>query len=102
MKNRQHEFIMRAFLESKIPLRIKENMTDFISIDADVGGYCTQLIKHKKKIECESKEIIPKSKKQKFSELINNASGSEKDEMIMYYRLIILVEAVLEQYMDNN
>ena len=67
-------------------------------IDSVIGGYCSQLIKQAKPIEIPSSEIISKTEKAAFSELINQSTGMEKDELVVYYRLAILVESILIQY----
>ena len=98
MKNKQHEYILRAFLNSSIPMVIRRNSPELMVIDSVVGGYCSQLIKRAKRIELPSSEIISKTEKAAFSELINQSTGMEKDELVVYYRLAILVESVLIQY----
>lgn len=55
-------------------------------------------MKRAKFIELQSSEIISKTEKVAFSKLINQSTGIEKDELVIYYRLVILVEAVLIQY----
>ena len=58
-----------------------------------------QLMGHRAKfIELPSSEIISKTEKAVFSELINQSTGMEKDELVVYYRLAILVESILIQY----
>ena len=63
-----------------------------------IGGYCAQLINRAKFIDLQSGELISKTEKAVFSKLINQSTGMEKDELVVYYRLAILVEAVLVQY----
>ena len=98
MKNKQHEYILKAFLESSIPTVMRRNFPELLAIDSVIGGWCTQLVKRKKSVELPSSEIISKTEKAVFSELINQSTGIEKDELVMYYRLAILVESVLIQY----
>lgn len=98
MKNKQHEYILKAYLESSIPTAIRQNSPELMFIDSVMGGYCTQLIKKGKYIELPSSGIISETEKAIFSELINQSTGTEKDELIVYYRLAILVESVLLQY----
>ena len=98
MKSKQHEYILKAFLNSSIPMVIRRNSPELMVIDSVVGGYCSQLIKRDKRIELPSSEIISKTEKAAFSELINQSTGMEKDELVVYYRLAILVESVLIQY----
>ena len=98
MKNKQHEYILKAFLESSIPTIVRRSSPELMAIDSVIGGYCTQLIRRAKFIELPSNEIISKNIKSAFSELINQSTGIEKDELIVYYRLAILVESILIQY----
>ena len=98
MKSKQHEYILKAFLNSSIPMVIRRNSPELMVIDSVVGGYCSQLINRAKFIELPSSEIISKAEKAAFSELINQSTGMEKDELVVYYRLAILVESILIQY----
>ena len=98
MKNKQHEYIIRAFLKSAIPSSIKENATQLIMLDAYIGGYCTQLISNRTNIKLHTNSIISSEEKEIFSRLINKSDGKQKSELIIYYRLMVLVEAVLLEY----
>lgn len=98
MKNKQHGYILKAFLESRIPTVVRRSSPELMAIDSIIGGYCTQLIKGAKFVEFPSSEIISKTEKAAFSQLINQSTGTEKDELIVYYRLAILVESILTQY----
>lgn len=81
---------------------IRRNSPDLMVIDSVIGGYCSQLIHRAKFIELPSSEIISKTEKAAFSELINQSTGMEKDELVVYYRLAMLVEAVLFQYQKQT
>ena len=98
MKSKQHEYILKAFLNSSVPMVIRRNSPEFMIIDSVIGGYCSQLINRAKFIKLPSSEIISKTEKAAFSELINQSTGMEKDELVVYYRLAILVESILIQY----
>lgn len=98
MKNKQHKYILKAFLESRIPAKIRLNAPELIAIDSIIGGCCTQLLKQSKFIEFPADTIISKDDKKVFSELINQSEGMEKDELVIYYRLAILAESILIQY----
>lgn len=52
----------------------------------------------KKYIELSSNEIISSDVKREFSKLINSTFENEKEEIIIYYRLLVLVESILVQY----
>lgn len=98
MKNKQHEYILKAFLESSVPMVMRRCSPELMDIDSIIGGYCTQLLKRVKFVEFPSNEIISKAEKAIFSKLINQSTGMEKDELVVYYRLAILVESILIQY----
>lgn len=98
MKSKQHEYILKAFLNSSIPTVIRRGSPELMVIDSVIGGYCSQLIRRSKLIELPSSEIISKAEKAGFSELINQSTGIEKNELVVYYRLVILVESILIQY----
>lgn len=63
MKNKQHEYILKAFLKSSIPAIIHGREPELLAIDSVIGGYCTQLIKKSKFIEIASDAIISKTEK---------------------------------------
>lgn len=96
MKNKQHEYIFKAFLSSKIPAAVHEHAPNLIAVDSAIGGYCTQLLRHDKKFNCPTDSII--EERGAFAKLINQSSGMEKDEIVIYYRLAVLAEAVVLQY----
>ena len=98
MKNKQHEYIFKAFLSSKIPAAVHEHAPNLIAVDSAIGGYCTQLLRHEKKFNCPTDSIISKEERDAFAKLINHSSGMEKDEVVIYYRLAVLAEAVVLQY----
>ena len=98
MKNKQHKYILKAFLESKIPAKIRLNAPELIAIDSIIGGCCTQLLKQSKFIEFPADTIISKDDKKVFLELINQAAGKQRAEFVIYYRLAILAESILIQY----
>lgn len=97
MKNKQHKYILKAFLNSKIPSVVHSNF-ELMALDSVLGGYCTQLIKHSKFSDIPTSDIISKRDKSDFSELINQSTGIEKVELVVYYQLVILVESILLQY----
>ena len=98
MKNKQHEYILKAFIESRIPVKLRQSAPELMAIDSIIGGYCMQLVEQSKFIDPPSGIIISKPVKDAFSELINKSAGAEKDELVVYYRLAILAESILIQY----
>ena len=99
MKNKHHEYILKAFLKSRIPT-VMHSFPELMILDSIIGGYCTQLVNRAKFVELPSSKIISKTEKAAFSELINQSTGMEKDELVVYYRLLILVESILIQYLQ--
>lgn len=100
MKEKQHELIIKAFLEAKIPQTIRQYAPRLIAVDSIIGGYCTQLLKTKGKIKLMSNEMITKDEIKIFSQLLNDCTGMEKEELIIYYRLIRLTESILFYYRE--
>ena len=98
MKSKQHKYILKAFLYSSIPAVIRRNSPELMVVDSVLGGYCSQLIKREKCLKLPSSEIISKTEKAAFSELINQSTEIEKEELVVYYRLALLVESILNQY----
>ena len=66
MKSKQHEYILKAFLNSNIPTVIRRNSPELMVIDSVIGGYCSKLIKQAKHIELPPSEIISKTEKPLF------------------------------------
>lgn len=102
MKNRQHEHILKAFLASKIPVAVYEYAPELIAVDSALGGYCTRLLRRDKALECPPDGLITKEERATFADLINRAPDTEKDEIVMYYRLAVLAEAVVLRYSTHT
>lgn len=98
MKNKQHEYIIKAFLESKIPGALREYAPQLIDIDSAIGGYCLELLKANNDLNFLSDRIISENDKKLISQIINKSTGSSKVDLVLYYRLAILTESILYQY----
>ena len=61
-------------------------------------GYCTRLLRRNKALKCSPEGLITKEERAAFAELINRAPDTEKDEIVIYYRLTVLAEAVVLRY----
>ena len=101
MRNKQHKFILKAFLEEKIPTGIYESeyKPELISMDSVVGGYCTQVLRGRKIQNLSKGGVTSQEDKGLFSKLINELSGEKKEEVIIYYRLLVLAELIIKQYL---
>jgi hypothetical protein len=95
MKNKQHKHILRAFISAKIPNAIYNE--EFITLDSALSGYCYQALRYKR-VNLATTEIITDRNKQSFSKLINQLEGEMKRELVIYYRLAVLAEAVVFEY----
>lgn len=95
MVKKQHKFILKAFLNAKIPLAVRQHAPQLIALDSAIGGYCEQLLKAKSKVLILPKEMITKDEIRVFTQLIDNCAGAQKEELVIYYRLIRLTESVL-------
>ena len=67
-------------------------------MDSIIGGYCTRLLGRNKALECSPEGLITKEERAAFAKLINRAPDTEKDEIVIYYRLAVLAEAVVLWY----
>ena len=67
-------------------------------MDSVIGGYCTRLLRRSKALKCSPEGLITKEERAAFAELINRAPDTEKDEIVIYYRLAVLAEAVVLRY----
>ena len=98
MKNKQHAYILKAFLESNIPAVIRRDAPELMVIDSIIGGYCTQLVKGARAVELPLSGIISKADKAAFAELINQSKKKKKEDLVIYYRLALMAESVVVQY----
>ena len=67
-------------------------------VDSVIGGYCTRLLRRNKALKCSPESLITKEERAAFAELINRAPDTEEDEIVIYYRLAVLAEAVVLRY----
>ncbi len=98
MKNLQHKYILKAFINSKIPAPVRNAIPDQMLTDDVLGGYCTQLLCGAKRIQINGMPLVSKKDSLAFSSLINSLAGADKNETVTYYRLMVLVESVLMEY----
>lgn len=98
MIKKEHKYILKAFWKSKLPSIIKEYAPHLILTDSAIGGYCEQLLKNKSKISITSNKLITDDEIKVYSHLINISTGNQKEELVIYYRLIRLTESVIYYY----
>ncbi len=94
----KHEvYILKAFMEIERPECIP-NGSDMYVLDDCISGYCSQLLSGKKVVVIPDCALITADEKRKFSDLINRHSGDSKRELVIYYRLLTIVEEILLKY----
>ena len=102
MKDKRHKNILKAFLNSKIPEVIANSSDSICQYIANTQKYSKILLKGKTISDLQSEQLLTKDKKEFFSEHIRNSSGEEKMELVIYYRLLILVDSIITFYHKNN
>ena len=81
MKNKEHKYILKSFLETKTSDYIYSNYPEWRSVEDYIAGYSMQILKKGKFIN-PPKEFISDNEKKYLSDLINNVSIEEKDDLI--------------------
>ena len=97
MKRKHHEYIIKAFINTPLPLELRQKAPELLIVDTIMGGCCSQVLK-KETLDFNSTEIVSKKEKEKISQLINTVDDNKKEELIIYYRLLILTEIILLKY----
>lgn len=103
LKDKAHKLILQSFLYIKFPSALKEcnHYNDFILLDSFVAGYCEQLLHSKDQVIKFDFPLISRDAKDMFSNIINKQHVECKDEIVLYYKLLTLVEIVLNYYNDS-
>ncbi len=95
---KQHKYILKAFVNTRIPKAIRRYAPDFIMVDTCLGGYCSQILSKQHSIKIDGENIIDEEDKRVISDLINRLDGEDRDELIFYYRLAVLAETIVNTY----
>lgn len=100
LKDKAHKLILKSFIHIKFPSALKEcnHCSEFILLDSTVAGYCERLLHSKDQTIKFELPLISKDEKNLFSNMINKQHGERKNEIILYYKLLTLVEIVLNHY----
>ena len=72
MKRKHHEYIIKAFINTPLPLELRQKAPELLIVDTTMGGCCSQVLK-KETLDFNSTEIVSKKEKEKISQLINNS-----------------------------
>ncbi len=99
--NRYHEYVLRAFLEVRIPETLKQKAPSLLVTDSVIGSCCAQLIKRDKFLKIPSKSIITTGDRECLMSLIGTADEYERTELMDYYRLVMLTASVLKEYAET-
>lgn len=94
-----HELILNSFTKLAIPRVILDSYPSLVILDSVIGGYCSSLLKSRGRIVIHlHTPVISKQEKELFSEIIKELNHEQKNEVVFYYRLLILVEAIILKY----
>ena len=102
MKNKQHKYIFKALVNCRIPSLFREYASDLICIDSIIGGHSSELLSGYRTINFPQHQMVTKEAKRRISEIINNSKGEKREELLLYYRLVILAEAMLLYYREDT
>lgn len=75
-----------------------EHAPELVAVDSVIGGYCTRLLRRNKALKCSPGEPDNQRGAGRFRRIVNRAPDTEKDEIVIYYRLTVLAEAVVLRY----
>lgn len=99
--NRYHEYVLRAFLEANIPETVKKKAPSLMIADSVIGSCCAQLIRRNQYLKLPSNRIFTGDDRERLMQLISSANEYEKNELMNYYRLVMLTASVLDEYAEG-
>lgn len=99
MKNKQHEYILKAYISAKIPRMVYEDLSDMMLTFELIGILSSDILKGKKIAEL-NEELLTKEEKNRISLCLSNSyiDLNKRNEMIFFYRLTLLVINIIENY----
>lgn len=97
MLSKHEVYILKAFMDMGLP-RCIPNGSDLYILDEYIFGYCSRLLSSRRQVRIPEPTLITVDEKRKFSYLINKHSGNIKRELVIYYRLLTIVEEILLKY----
>lgn len=103
MKNKQHEYILKAYTNSRFPRMVYEELPNMMLVFEEIDSYAIDILKNKR-VKKPAYDILSKEAKVVISEYINNPNFDidYRNEMIIFYRIAILAIEVLNFYYVTN
>ena len=98
MKNKQHEYILKAYINSRFPRLIYESMPDMVLTFEFIDNLSLKVLKGEK-ICLPNEPLLTAEEKKKISYYFNvpKIEKEKREELIFFYRLTIIVIDVIEK-----
>lgn len=98
MVNKHHEYILRAFLEVKLPYEVRKTHPSLLVTDSGLEECCMQLMRNERRFKSPDPMLIVGDDADTLLRLVGSLPDDERDELLDYYRLMMLTVSVLRQY----
>lgn len=98
MLNKQHEYILKAFLESRIPDAVRMHAPSVLVTDSVLEDCCRRLIRLERRFNVPDLSRVIGKDRDVLIGIASRADEYERDELMNYYRILMLTVSVLEQY----
>lgn len=98
MKNKQYEYILKAYTCSGFPRLLYEELSDMMLAFEMIDSMALDVLKGKT-INRPNEALLLKEEKDKISSTISNLNidSQKREELMFFYRLTILVIGILEK-----
>ncbi len=99
MKNKQHQYILKAFCTAGFPSFLYKYLPEMVSTFELIDIMALDVLKGRR-ICRPNEDLLTSQEKKKISVYLSSAcqDRGQREEMIFFYRLSILVISVLNQY----
>lgn len=98
MVNKHHEYILRAFLAVRIPDAVKHNAPSVMVTDSVLEDCCMRLMNNEHRFRVPDVSRIVGDDRDRIMGLIGSVADWEREELMDYYRLLMLTVSVLGRY----
>lgn len=101
MRDKHHEYILRAFLAVKIPDTIRRNAAAILVTDSLISDFCNRLLLNERRFHMPDITREYAKDRDMLIELMGKVDDYEREELMDYYRLLMLTISVLKKYGTN-
>ncbi len=91
------EYILRAFLETKLPYAVKESASLLLVADSTVEDICLAILRSDGDCAVPDISRLADDAAGKLLELIDRADDEDRDGIADYFRLFMLTASVIKQ-----